>query len=110
MTSSGTLENNERVADLAFAALQVVCSHKSLRATEIEMRNGDGHHRQETTTSTSSAGSSTSSSSSYCALNDVIFKKISFIFSDSAYVIFRYKSKVYVVHKSVPEVPSIADL
>ena len=97
LQSSGSLENNERVATVVNQSLNLLKEHKpnanaisGLEPRENGSLDESPKHSQYHT--------------------EVVHKKLSFVYSDRAYVCARSGNKIYVMQKRITEVPNIGTL
>ena len=98
LQSSGSLENNENVANVITKSLnllqnyQTTCNNAASNSTRSE---NDGNF----------VNGSSSNHSQY--QTEIAYKKLSFVYADRAYVCARAGNKIYVVQKRITEPPSI---
>ena len=92
--SSGTLENNENVANVVNKSLNLLQSYQTTinsgtrSETDFNAVNGSSNQSQYQT--------------------EIACKKLSFVYADRAYVCARSGNKIYVVQKRITEPPSIS--
>jgi len=95
VASSGQLENNERVSGALHEAINLLQVYKP------DLTSTDGALAASTGASSQPSGKSTGS---------LTYKKVSFVFSDRAYLMIRSGNKILVTMKRVAEVPNIGQL
>jgi len=101
LQSSGSLENNENVANVITKSLNLLQNYQT------SCNNAVGNSTRSENDGNFVNGSS-SNHSQY--QTEIAYKKLSFVYADRAYVCARAGNNIYVVQKRITEPPSIGDL
>ena len=100
MQSSGTLENNENVANVINKSLNLIQNYQTT-CNNSTAKNGASSQSEND----ASLLNGSSNQSQY--QTEIAYKKLSFVYADRAYVCARAGNKIYVVQKRITEPPSI---
>ena len=100
LQSSGTLENNENVANVINKSLNLL-QHYQTTCTNSTAKNG------MSSPSDNDANPVNGSSNQSQYQTEIAYKKLSFVYADRAYVCARAGNKIYVVQKRITEPPNI---
>ena len=103
LQSSGTLENNENVANVINKSLNLIQNYQTT-CNNSTAKNGASAKSEND----ASQGNGSSNQSQY--QTETAYKKLSFVYADRAYVCARAGNKIYVVQKRITEPPSIGIL
>ena len=97
--SSGSLENNEKVSGVINQALKLI---------QVYQPSCENQESNAETGTEAIAEDDNRSKSDY--KSELSYKKVSFVYSDRAYVLMRSGNKIHMVHRRISEAPHIGHL
>ena len=100
LQSSGTLENNENVANVINKSLNLIQNYQTTCNNSTAKNGGSSQSEND-----ANLVNGSSNQSQY--QTEIAYKKLSFVYADRAYVCARAGNKIYVVQKRITEPPSI---